>query len=287
LVIRAGDTASRGAFLEAQVDLTPSFDRTDVPDYQAMSRLDGRTFVVLGAGNGIGRQISHALAQAGARVACVDRDQELAQHVAQEIGAAPLFGDITKRADVERIFANAHDALGPVTGLVDIVGMPHLGPLSALDDVKWQSQFDLVLNHAFLAMQVGGAAIAASGGGSMVFVASMAGLVSLPGQSAYGAAKAALIHLVSCMGTELGPAGVRVNAVAPGFVRTPRLNVMLNEDQWKQIGDRIPIGKPALPSEIAAPILFLSSGLASHVTGQTLLVDGGIAGSVQLPKLWP
>ncbi len=121
----------------------------------------------------------------------------------------------------------------------------------------------------------------------MVFVASMAGLVSLPGQSAYGAAKAALIHLVACMGKELGPEHVRVNAVAPGFVRTPRLNSMFSEDQWKQIGDRIPVGGPALPPEIAAPILFLSSGLASHVTGQTLTVDGGIAGLVQLPKLWP
>jgi NAD(P)-dependent dehydrogenase (short-subunit alcohol dehydrogenase family) len=264
-----------------------NLDRTLVPDYQALLRLEGRAFVVLGGGNGIGRQVCHALTQAGARVACVDRDPALANHVAQEVGGYALTGDITKRADVERIFSDAHKALGPVTGLVDIVGMPHLGPLAGLDDVKWASQFDLVLNHAFLAMQIGGKAIADAGGGSMVFVASMAGLVSIPGQSAYGAAKAALIHLVAGMGKELGPAHVRVNAVAPGFVRTPRLNTMLNEDQWRQLAERIPIGGPAQPSEIAAAILFLSSGLASHVTGQTLAVDGGIAGLVQLPKLWP
>ncbi|MGZ5864866.1 MAG: SDR family NAD(P)-dependent oxidoreductase [Xanthobacteraceae bacterium] len=266
---------------------TPTTDRSAVPDYQALFRLDDRAFVVLGAGNGIGRQVSHALSQAGAHVACVDRDLALANHVADEIGGTALSGDITKRADVERVFAEADKALGPITGLVDIVGMPHLGPLASLDDAKWSSQFDLVLNHAFLAMQIGGGAIAKAGGGSMVFIASVAGMVSIPGQSAYGAAKAALIHLVSCMGKELGPSRVRVNAVAPGFVRTPRLNSMLSEEQWKQLGERIPIGGPALPAEIAAPILFLSSGLASHVTGETLTVDGGIAGLVQVPKLWP
>jgi NAD(P)-dependent dehydrogenase (short-subunit alcohol dehydrogenase family) len=158
--------------------------------------------------------------------------------------------------------------------------------LADLDDAHWASQFDLVLNHAFLAMQIGGAAIAEADGGCMVFVASMAGLVSLPGQAAYGAAKAALIHLVTTMGRELGPARVRVNAVAPGFVRTPRLNTMLNEPQWEAIGKLIPLGTAASPSEIAGPILFLASDLASHVTGQTLLVDGGIARAMYLPKLW-
>ena len=87
------------------------------------------------------------------------------------------------------------------------------------------------------------------------------------------------------MGLEFGPARVRVNAVAPGFVRTPRLNAMLNEEQWGQIGNRIPLGAPASPAEIAAAILFLSSDMSSHVTGQTLLVDGGIAGVVSLPRL--
>lgn len=261
-------------------------DESPVPNYQELFRLDGRAFVVLGAGNGIGRQVSHALAQSGAKVACVDRDPKLAEYVAKEIGGHPLSGDITKRADVVRVFAQAGEVLGPVTGTVDIVGMPHLGPLAKLDDALWASQFDLVLNHAFLALQIGGKAIADAGGGSMVFVASMAGQVSLPGQSAYGAAKAALIHLVANVAKEMGPSHVRINAVAPGFVRTPRLNAMLSEEQWRQIGAIIPLGAAAAPSEIAATILFLASDLASHVTGQTLTVDGGIVGSVQMPKLW-
>src|SRR5262249_29692819 len=154
---------------------------------------------------------------------------------------------------MERIFAAAREH-GPVRGVIDIVGMPHLGPLANLDDRLWGSQFDLVLTHAFLAIQVGGKAIADAGGGAMVFVASMSGLTQIQGQVAYGAAKAALMQLVAGMGLEFGPLRVRVNAVAPGFVRTPRLNTMLSEDQWGQIANLIPLGAPAQPAEIAAPI---------------------------------
>jgi NAD(P)-dependent dehydrogenase (short-subunit alcohol dehydrogenase family) len=259
-------------------------DRSPVPDYKKLHSLDGRVMVVLGGGNGIGRQTCHALAQAGATVVCVDRDRELASAVAEEVRGVALAGDITQRSDVERIFTDARKH-GQIRGVIDIVGMPHLGPLANLDDRRWASEFDLVLTHAFLAIQVGGKAIAEAGGGAMVFVASMSGLTQISGQVAYGAAKAALIQLVSGMGLEFGPSHVRVNAVAPGFVRTPRLNTMLNEEQWGQIGNLIPLGAPASPSEIAGPILFLCSDLASHITGQTLLVDGGIAGVVHLPRL--
>jgi NAD(P)-dependent dehydrogenase (short-subunit alcohol dehydrogenase family) len=215
----------------------------------------------------------------------VDREPSLAAAVAAEVGGLAQAGDITRRGDVERIFAAAHREAGQVRGVVDIVGMPHLGPLATLDDRLWASQFDLVLTHAFLALQIGGRAVAAAGGGAMVFVASMSGLTRIPGQVAYGAAKAALIQLVAGMSLELGPAHVRVNAVAPGFVRTPRLNAMLTESQWEEIAGLVPLRAAAMPAEIASPILFLCSDMASHVTGQTLLVDGGIAGMVTLPKL--
>ena len=142
-----------------------------------------------------------------------------------------------------------------------------------------------MLTHAFLAVQIGGDAIIKSGGGAMVFVASLSGLVQVPGQDAYGSAKAALIQLVAGASVELGPSRVCINAVAPGFVRTPRLNAMLDEAQWERMGALTPLGASADPSEIAAPILFLCSDMSSHVTGQTVLVDGGIAGVVPVPKL--
>ena len=259
-------------------------DSSPVPDYLSLVRLDGRLVVVLGAGNGIGRQVSHALAQAGARVVCVDREAPLAEFVAGEVAGIPVTADVTRREEVERVFAEAV-AAAPVRGVVDIVGMPRLGPLRDLDDAGWRWQLDMVLTHAFLAVQIGGQAVAQAGGGSLVFVGSLAGLATLPGQVAYGAAKAALHHLVAGAARELGPRGVRVNAVAPGFVHTPRLNSLLSTEQWAQIDAQIPLGSAAQPAEIAATILFLSSDLASHVTGQTLSVDGGVGRNLRLPQL--
>jgi len=257
-------------------------DRSEVPDYRALARLEGRRFVVLGGGNGIGRQVCHALAQAGAAVACVDRSAELAEAVATEVEGEALVADVTRRDDLERVLAQDR-----VSGLVDIVGMPVLGPLAELDDDAWQRQFDLVLRHAFLAMQIGGREIAAAAGGSMVFIGSVSGLAHVPGQAAYGAAKAALHQLVASMGRELAPARVRVNAVAPGFTQTPRLLEVLSSEQWSRVASLIPRGSPGRPAEIAAAVLFLATDLSSYVTGQVLAVDGGMTGQVHLPPLWP
>jgi NAD(P)-dependent dehydrogenase (short-subunit alcohol dehydrogenase family) len=119
-----------------------------------------------------------------------------------------------------------------------------------------------------------------------VFVGSMSGVGNVQGQVAYGAAKAALHHLVSGAARELAPSKVRVNAVAPGFVRTPRLVTMLGEEQWGAVDAIIPRGAAATPDEIAGPLLFLASDLASYITGQTLVIDGGLTGTVAIPKLW-
>lgn len=261
-----------------------SGENDEVPAYLDRLRLDGHGYVVLGAGAGIGRQTAHALSQAGAHVLCVDRDPQLADAVASEVGGASASGDITVRDDVERIFREARERVGPVRGIVDVVGVAYQQPLAETDDATWRLQFATVLDHAFLALQVGGAAIAEAGGGAMVFVGSMSGELRVENQTAYGTAKAALHHLVECAGSELAPSGVRVNAVAPSFVRTPRLVEMLGERQWERIDARIPRGSAAVPAEIAGPILFLCSDLASYVTGQVLAADGGM--SHTLPSLF-
>lgn len=244
-------------------------------DYLSLLRLDGRGFVVLGAGQGIGEQTSHALAQAGARLLCVDRDEQLANRIAQTVGGVPCAADVTSRADMERIFATAKRAFGRVQGVVDIIGVSGIRPLSQFTDEAWSQQFDIVLRHAFLAIQIGAEVMARDGGGTMAFVGSMGGTRVVPNQAAYSSAKAALHHLVRCAGAEYAARGVRINAVAPGYVRTPRLNHRLSEEAWTAIGNVIPLGRPANPSEIAAPLLFLASDLSAHVTGEVLAVDGG------------
>ncbi|HKS47495.1 MAG TPA: SDR family oxidoreductase [Amycolatopsis sp.] len=143
-----------------------------------------------------------------------------------------------------------------------------------------------VVGHAFLALTLGAEAIRRSGaGGSMVFIGSNSGLGAIKGQAAYGSAKAALHHLVACLGPELGPHGIRVNAVAPSFIRNPALSRVLSEQEWDEVASLIPLGRPAYPREIAGAVLFLISDLASHVTGQTLPVDGGLSRILQLPSL--
>lgn len=255
------------------------------PDFLSLLRLDGRGFVVLGAGQGIGEQTVHALAQAGAKVLCVDRDEELAREVARVAGGVPCAADVTARGDMQRVFDTARESFGRVHGMVDIIGVAGIKPLADVDDESWGRQFDIVLRHAYLAIQIGGEMMAADGGGSIAFVGSMSGDRAVPNQTAYGVSKAALHHLVRCAGAEYARRGVRINAVAPGYVRTPRLNQRLGEDAWDAIGKVIPIGRPANPEEIAGPLLFLASDLSAHMTGQVVAVDGGAGVMATLPDV--
>jgi 3-oxoacyl-[acyl-carrier protein] reductase len=262
-------------------------DTTSVPDYRGMLRLDGKGFVVIGAGQGIGRQAAHALSQCGARVACVGRSAELTAAVAQEVGGIACLGDATQRTDVERIFAEAADRLGGIHGTVDTLGMVRRKPLLDFTDDDWAWQFDIVLRHAFLATQIGGKAIARSGGGTITFVSSTAGTSWSTYHSAYGTAKAALNHLVSTAAMELAPLGVRVNAISPAVVRTPRVQRYLDDGHGANAVHYYPLGRLAIPADIAAAILFMASDLSRNVTGQTLSADGGLLVQSPMPdSVW-
>jgi NAD(P)-dependent dehydrogenase (short-subunit alcohol dehydrogenase family) len=263
-------------------------DSKAVPEYTKLLRLDGRGYLVRGAGDGIGRQTCHALAQSGAQVLCVDREEALAQNVASEVSGIPVVADVTSREDMQRVVESATSSFGKrFAGVIDIVGIASIGELNAMDDQAWDSQFDLVLRHAWLAIQLGGAALAERGGGSMVFVGSISGLVSVAKQAAYGAAKAALHHLVRCAAHELGSRGVRVNAVAPGFVRTPRLLSRLSENFWDQVSQSNPLGRVAIPADVASAILYLASDLSGYVTANVLTLDGGTHAIAALPEIRP
>ncbi|MBA3652960.1 MAG: SDR family oxidoreductase [Actinobacteria bacterium] len=269
-------------------------DDSDVPDYPARLRLDGKRVVVIGAGQGIGRQATHAMAQAGASTFCVDLDEDLATDIAKEVGGTAWSGDATQRESATRLFADASDALGGIDGVVDIVGMARYAALADVDDDNWNWHFDIVLRHAFLAMQLGAAAMKATaaesgnrakpgGGGAMVFVASVSGITAAPMHAAYGAAKAGLIALVKSAAVEHGKDNIRVNAVAPGMVWTPRVSAYVDDAGKKRNEDNTPLRRVALPADIAGPLLFFMSDLAGYVTGQTLIVDGGVAAKFPYP----
>lgn len=260
-------------------------DRTPVPNYSQMSRLDGKGFVVIGAGQGIGRQTAHALKQAGAHILCVDRDAELAEAVAGEVGGVAWVADATDRAHFERMLSGAVDRLGAIHGLVDIVGMARLKALADFTDEDWQWQFDIVLRHMFLALQLGAPCLASSGGGPMIFVGSISGELCVPAETIYGASKAAQHHLVQAAALEYASTGIRVNAVSPGFTRTPRLLQILDEENWAEVDRAIPIGRAADPADIASVILFLASDLAKHVIGQIVTIDGGLSASGRFPEM--
>lgn len=252
-------------------------DDTEVPDYPSRLRLDGKGFIVLGAGQGIGRQASHALASVGANLVTVDLDPDLAADIAAEVDGTPWSGDATNREDVERLFAEAKDTFGgKVDGFVDIIGMAQYMGLLDIDDDLWEWHQNIVLRHAYLALQVGGKCMAETGGGVMTFVASVSGISSAPLHAAYGVAKAGLMSLVRSGAVELGPKNLRINAVAPGMVWTPRVSAYVGEEGRQKNIENTPLRRVALPEDIASALLFLSSDLAGYVNGQTLVVDGGV-----------
>jgi NAD(P)-dependent dehydrogenase (short-subunit alcohol dehydrogenase family) len=250
-----------------------STDDSPVPDYGSLLRLDGRGFVVVGAGQGMGRQSAHALASQGAQLLCVDIDPVLAEEVAAEVGGVAWSADVRRSDDVERMVAAAGRQLDDFQGIADVVGLHSLAALVDMPEDDWDWCHDMVVRHAFHIVKHGGRALAARGRGTMVFVASISGLSSAPYTGAYGAAKAGLISLVRTAAVELKASEVRVNAVAPGLIATPRRARRAGRPAAELATGSL--GGEGATSDIASAILFLSSDLSRYMTGQTLVVDGG------------
>ncbi|HEX4218830.1 MAG TPA: SDR family oxidoreductase [Acidimicrobiales bacterium] len=240
-------------------------DDSPVPDYGQLLRLDGRAFAVGGAGFGIGRQVAHALSSQGASVLCIDVIEDRAAAVAAETGGVACVADLRLAPDVERSVDRAERQFGHLNGVVDIVGGARW---SSLTEHDWDGTFDENFRHVFLMIKFGAPALKRAGGGSLAFVSSMSGTTTSPFHGAYGAAKAGIVSLVRSAAAELRRDNIRVNSVAPGATATPRMIEATGETS-----DGTLTGWGA-PSDIAAALLFLSSDLARHVSGQTFLVDG-------------
>lgn len=241
-------------------------------------RLTGRVIAVLGVGPGIGLETARRLSRAGAVVACVDIDPERAVAAAGDVDGFPVVADLLDPAG----FDHAMDALtaagrGPLRGVVDVVGGSIGGALTEAGEDLIDRTLDLNLRHAFRVIRRAGPMIEAGGGGALVFVGSLAGVVSSPSQAVYGSAKAALHHLVRCAGVELGPRGVRVNAVAPGLVATPRMVERFTPGAFARMEAATPLRRIMQPSDIARVIAFLACDMSAAVTSQTIVVDAGFS----------
>lgn len=259
-------------------DRSADVDTSAVPDYLRLLDLTSRCYVVVGAGQGMGRQVCHALAQAGAaRILCVDISAERAAAVSAEVGIGiPLECDVTARDGVAALVACARERLGRIDGLIDIVGMARWGGISDLPDDIIASQFAVSLDHAVRISRDLASSIADTRG-CMVFISSVSGMYGAPHHAAYGMAKAALISWVKSLAVELGPLGVRANSIAPGTILTPRMDVMWDGSHKRAVGDNAPLHRLGATQDIGAAVLFLVSDMAAYISGQTLVVDGGVS----------
>jgi NAD(P)-dependent dehydrogenase (short-subunit alcohol dehydrogenase family) len=248
-------------------------DLPTAPDYERLFRLDGRRAVVVGAGGGIGREIAHALAAHGAAVVCADIDEQAAAVTAEGAGDCSTY-----RLDVLDATAVARAAreLEPVDVLVFTAATNVRKRLADYSDDEFDRVVSLNLKASFHLIRTFGSAMARRGGGSIIGLSSIRAVTVEPGQGVYAATKSGLIQLLRTAAAELGPSGVRLNAVAPGVVETALTAQIRSSPEWyAAYAGKSALGRWAQPSEIAGAVVYLASDAASFVTGSVLFVDGG------------
>jgi len=242
--------------------------------------LSGKRALVVGGGRGMGESTARLLAEAGCDVAVLDIEQDRAERVAEAVRetgrrgeaiAANVLDDDSATAAV----AEAARRLGGLDVLVTIVGQALFTPLIDMTGEQWDSEQRRNLRYFFVVGREAARIMIANGNtGAMCCIASVDGVQSAPLHGAYGAAKAGLIHLTKTMATEWAEHGIRVNAVAPGNISTPRLpETPESREAMRQ--SLVPMARSGVTDEIGKAVLFMVSDMASYITGHTLLVDGG------------
>lgn len=240
-------------------------------DYRNLFDLSGKHALVIGAGSGIGEAVAQGLAAFGATVTCADVNLEAAERVAENVGQAVKL-DVTDAGEVERVISGL-DALDI---LVSTPSINVRKPLLDYTEAEFERVVTLNLKGSFFALQAAGRRMAAQGHGSIVLFSSIRSQVVEPGQGVYAATKAGTLQLVKTLAAELGPQGVRANAIAPGVVETPLTAPIKADPEWyRAYAEKGALGRWATPSEMVGAAVFLASDAASYVTGALLLVDGG------------
>jgi NAD(P)-dependent dehydrogenase (short-subunit alcohol dehydrogenase family) len=248
--------------------------------------LDGKVAVITGGSRGIGEAIARAFVAAGARVAIASRKLEgveaVAASIAKEHGGdrvRAVAAHTGKEDECVRLIREAITMFGKVDVLVNNAGTnPYFGPMVSAEGAAWDKTFDVNLKGYFwCAREVARHLSGREAPGSIINVASVAGIVASPMQGIYSMTKAAVISMTKTLALELGPSRIRVNAIAPGFVDTRLASAVLkNDDLVKVVLGRTPLGRYGTPDEIAGGALYLASDAASFLTGHTLVIDGGL-----------
>ncbi len=239
--------------------------------------LSGQTALVTGSTRGIGLAIARALHQAGAAVAIHGRDAERARAVAADLGerAAGVAADVADAAQVEAAIAQAEAALGPIGILVNNAGLTRDNLLIRQSDEEWDAVLDANLKGAFHTMRALARGMMKRRGGRIINITSVVGLTGNKGQANYAASKAGLIGLTKAVAKEYASRNILVNCVAPGYIETDMTAALPAEAGAALLG-AIPLGRLGQAEEVAGAVVFLASDLARYITGQVLVVDGGM-----------
>jgi len=243
-----------------------------------MGLLDGQRAFVTGGASGIGAATCRRMAEEGARVAVVDRDAEGAAAVAASIDGIAFTVDVTDYEALHAAAREAHDRLGGLTLLYNNAGGSSMAPIHDWDLAEWQRIVTLNLTGVFHGFKAVTPLILESGGGAIVSTASISGTRPAAGEAPYAAAKAAVAALTASAALEYAPT-IRVNAVSPGMIATPLTTLLLDKrglGREENMIAKTPLARIGAPGDIADVVVFLCSDLARFVTGQNLVIDGGM-----------
>ena len=239
--------------------------------------LTGKTALVTGSTRGIGREIAAVLAACGAKVAVAGREQAKAAEVAKAIGGgAQGFGaDMSDGAQVTKLVEEVEAAFGALDILVNNAGLTRDNLLIRIKDEDWDAVLDANLKGAFAAIRAATRGMMKRRWGRIINISSVVGITGNKGQASYAASKAGMLGLTKAVAQELASRNILVNAIAPGFIET-EMTAALSAEQRAALAERIPLARLGTPTDVANAVAFLASEHAAYITGQVLVVDGGM-----------